>query len=147
MSPQALTIDSTKQLTEILEHLTTCELPTTDVTSSNSILFFGLHADDKLVGLVGLEVYGSVALLRSLAVAPGKRKHGMGKSLVEFAEAYAAKHGIESLYLLTTTAKVFFSKLGYSNASRETAPSPIKTTSQFSSLCPSSSAFMGKRLR
>jgi amino-acid N-acetyltransferase len=147
MLPQALTTDSAKQRTEVTQLLTACELPTSDIASSDSILFFGLHADDKLVGIVGLEVYGSVALLRSLAVAPGQRKHGKGKSLVEFAETYAAKHGIESLYLLTTTAGDFFSKLGYSAASRETAPSPIKTTSQFSGLCPSSSAFLSKHLR
>jgi amino-acid N-acetyltransferase len=109
--------------------------------------FFTHHADNKLIGMIGLEIFDAVALLRSLAVAPEQRKHGLGKSLVASAEAYAARQGIGSLYLLTTTARDFFSRLGYTDTAREDAPSSIKATSQFSGLCPSSSAFMGKRLR
>lgn len=138
---------STEQFAEIKQLLTSCELPTSDIEPSNSILFFGHHSNSKLVGVIGLEVFGPTALLRSLAAAPAQRKHGLGKSLVEFAEVYAAKHGIESLYLLTTTAGDFFSKLGYANTAREDAPSTIKATSQFSSLCPTSSIFMNKHLR
>lgn len=109
--------------------------------------FFIHSADDKLVGVIGLEIYGTVALLRSLAVVPAQRNNGRGKSLVKFAEEYAADHGIESLYLLTTTAGDFFSRLGYTNTAREDAPSSIKATSQFSGLCPASSVFMSKHLR
>lgn len=141
-----LATGTTQQLTEITQLLSACSLPTADVATSGSLLFFGDHSNGKLAGVIGLEVYGTVALLRSLAVAPAQRKHGLGLSLVRFAEAYAAKHGVESLYLLTTTAGDFFSKLGYSTASREAAPPPIKTTPQFSGLCPESSAFMSKHL-
>lgn len=136
----------TEQLAEIKQLLTSCELPTSDIAPFNSMLFFGRHSNGKLVGVIGLEVFGSIALLRSLAVAPKQRKHGLGKSLVAFAEAYATKHGIESIYLLTTTASDFFSRLGYTNTSREEAPSSIKGTAQFSGLCPASSVFMSKRL-
>lgn len=138
---------STEQLDKIKLLLAACELPTSDLAPSSAMVFFTLHADNKLAGVIGLEIHDTVALLRSLAVAPAQRKHDLGKSLVKFAEAYAEKHDIESLYLLTTTAEDFFSKLGYSIASREKAPSSIKATSQFSGLCPSSSAFMSKRLR
>ena len=41
------------------------------------LLGLGVH-DDELCGVVGLEVYGSCALLRSLAVAPGHRNDGIG---------------------------------------------------------------------
>lgn len=139
-----LATDSAEQLAEITRLLTICELPTSDISSSNSILFFGLHSEGKLIGMIGLEIYGSVALLRSLAVAPEQRKHSLGISLVKFSEAYAAQQGIESMYLLTATAEKFFAKLGYSSASREDAPSSIKATSQFSGLCPSTSSFMCK---
>lgn len=141
-----LVTDSADQLTEIKQLLSACELPTSDISPSKTLLFFGCHSDGKLVGVIGLEVYGQIALLRSLAVAPELRKHGLGKSLVTFAEAHAASFGVESLYLLTTTAEAFFTKLGYSPASREEAPSPIKATSQFSGLCPASSIFMHKHL-
>ena len=141
-----MSIEPIDRLAEIKQLLAACELPTTDISPSKSLLFFGCHSDAKLVGIVGLEVYGTAALLRSLAVDPSQRKQGLGKSLVDFAEAHAASLGVESLYLLTTTADAFFSGLGYSPASRAEAPSSIKSTSQFSGLCPASSAFMCKHL-
>lgn len=141
-----LATGTARQLADITQLLSACGLPTADVATSGALLFFGEQSNGKLAGVIGLEVYGTVALLRSLAVAPAQRKHGLGRSLVRFAETYAAKHGIESLYLLTTTAGDFFSKLGYAIASREAAPLPIKATPQFSGLCPGSSAFMSKQL-
>ncbi len=118
-----------------------------DISPSRSLQFFGCRADAKLVGVIGLEVGVPDALLRSLAVAPSHRNHGLGRSLVTFAEAQAASLGVESLFLLTATAETYFSKLGYSPASRVEAPSSIKATAQFSELCPASSVFMSKRLR
>lgn len=136
-----------EQFAEIRQLLSACELPASDISPSRSLLFYGCRSEGKLIGVVGLEVYGPIALLRSLAVAPSHRDHGRGRSLVAFAEAQAVSLGVEALYLLTTTAEAFFSKLGYSPVSREEAPSSIKATTQFSSLCPASSALMSKRLR
>lgn len=143
---QPLAIDSTDLFAEIKQLLSVCELPYADISPSKYLLFFGCRSDGKLDGVIGLEVYGPVALLRSLAVDPALRKRGLGKALVDFAEAQAASRGIDSLYLLTTTADTYFSRLGYSPALREEAPSSIKTTSQFSDLCPTSSVFMCKHL-
>lgn len=143
---QSVAPDSADLFAEIKQLLSTCDLPTADISPSESLLFFASRSDTRLVGVIGLEVYGPVALLRSLAVDPAHRTHGLGKSLVDYAEAHAASLGVKSLYLLTTTAVAFFSKLGYSPASRAEAPSSIKATSQFSGLCPASSVFMCKRL-
>ncbi len=140
-------IEPVDQPAEIKQLLSACELPTADISISKCLLFFGYRSDTELVGVIGLEVYGPVALLRSLAVSSTHRNLGLGRSLVAFAEAYAASLGIESLYLLTTSAETYFSKLGYSPASREETPLSIKATMQFSSLCPASSAFMHKRLQ
>ena len=64
-------------------------------------------------GIVGLERFGSVALLRSLAVAAELRGTGVGKALVAAAEEYAQTKNVQTLYLLTTTAADFFARLGY----------------------------------
>jgi amino-acid N-acetyltransferase len=141
-----LATDSADQLAEIRQLLSASDLPTVDISPSASLLFFGCRSENRLVGVIGLEVYGTVALLRSLAVDPTQSKHGLGKSLADFAEAHAASLGVESLFLLTTTADAFFSGLGYAPASRDKAPVSIKNTSQFSGLCPASSVFMCKRL-
>lgn len=133
-------IEDVKQL------LSDCELPISDIVPSQSLLFFGCRSDSELVGVVGLEVCGAVALIRSLGVLPQHRNYGLGKALVEFAEAHAKSIGIQSLFLLTTTAETYFSKLGYFTAPRDEAPLPIKDTTQFSALCPASASFMNKQL-
>src|SRR5512146_1846462 len=107
-------IEPVDRLAEIKHLLSACELPTSDISPSRPLLFYGCRSEGKLISIVGLEVYGPVALLRSLAVAPPYRNHGRGSSLVAFAETQAASLGVETLYLLTTTVAAFFSKLGYS---------------------------------
>ena len=120
-------------------------LPSSDLEAARPCLF-GMIDDDRLVGMVGLEVYGEVALLRSLAVAPDWRASGLGSALVQHAEGWAAAHGVADVFLLTTTASTFFGKRGYEAAPRDEAPAAIATTSQFSGGCCSSAAFMRRRL-
>lgn len=119
-------------------------LPTADVASATSLQFFGTRSERRLVGVVGIEPYPPVGLLRSLAVASSARGEGIGRALVRHAERYAASRGIEKLFLLTTTAERFFSTLGYSPVSRDEAPVAIRATTQFASLCPRSSVLMFK---
>ena len=108
--------------------------------------FFGCGPENEPKGIVGLEIYGSDALLRSLAVDASARGRGCAKALVAQAERYAASRGVRRIYLLTTTAGKFFERLGYRALARADAPEAIRNTAEFSSLCPSSSAFMAKDL-
>jgi amino-acid N-acetyltransferase len=121
-------------------------LPTADITATHLQHFFACSSGPDLEGLVGLELYGEVALLRSLAVAPNQRGSGLGSRLVEHAERYARARGVKSLYLLTTTAEAFFLRRGYAQLGRENAPEPIRNTKEFGGICPLSSAFMVKNL-
>jgi amino-acid N-acetyltransferase len=93
-----------------------------------------------------LELFGDVALLRSLVVAASARGQGAGSALLLQAEAHARAHGVRTLYLLTTTAEEFFARRGYTRASRETAPAAIRSTREFAGICPASSAFMSRQL-
>jgi amino-acid N-acetyltransferase len=131
---------------ELKRLLTESGLPTSDLSEGHLAQFFGCGQDPELEGVVGLEVYGDVALLRSLAVAPGRRGSGLGSRLVAHAERHARENGVKSLYLLTTTAEDFFLRRGYAKISREEAPAAIKATKEFSGICPVSSAFMVKYL-
>lgn len=121
-------------------------LPVSDLTSSPSLNFLGLREGGRLVGVVGIEIYGSVGLLRSLAVTPARRHAGLGLGLVSSAESWAAERGINTLCLLTTTAADFFARLGYEVIPRSEAPAAIAATAQFADLCPVSSTFMRKVL-
>jgi amino-acid N-acetyltransferase len=126
--------------------LASANLPTADLTENHCRHFFYTGPKDAPTGLVGLELLGDVALLRSLVVTPGDRNAGAGSALVQHAETYARGRGVRSVYLLTTTAESFFAKRGYARAAREAAPAAIKATPEFAGLCPASSAFMSKLL-
>jgi amino-acid N-acetyltransferase len=96
--------------------------------------------------VVGLELLGATALLRSLAVDAGARGEGSGTALVEAAEGHAIREGVETVYLLTTTAERFFERLGYVRVAREKAPPEIRRTREFSEMCSETAVLMMKDL-
>jgi amino-acid N-acetyltransferase len=121
-------------------------LPTEDLTAAHCEHFFFAGAAAEPTGLVGLELHGDVALLRSLVVAPSRRGTGEGVALLKHAEDHARQRGARALYLLTTTAESFFANLGYQRAPRDSAPAAIRATREFAGICPSSSTFMTRQL-
>lgn len=132
--------------TEVEVLLTEAQLPVADLASSRSLNLLGIRDGGRLVGVVGVEVHGHAGLLRSLAVEPAHRNSRLGVALVSNAETWAAEQGVETLYLLTTTAAEFFARRGYEVVPRSEAPAAIAATAQFSDLCPASSTFMRKVL-
>jgi amino-acid N-acetyltransferase len=126
--------------------LTSAGLPASDLTGAHLAHFFYSGSAGAPNGLIGLEFRGPHALLRSLIVVPDSRSGGLGSALVEHAESYAREQGVQSLFLLTTTAESFFSRRGYALTERESAPPEIRSTREFADICPASSAFMVKRL-
>jgi amino-acid N-acetyltransferase len=119
-------------------------LPTTDINSN--ILLYLLLDNQIAIGTAGLEVFGDIALLRSVTVHNRVSGMGYGKWMVARAEQYAKANGIRCLYLLTTTAKDFFAKQAYEVITREEAPAAILQSSQFVSLCPASAVLMKKNI-
>ena len=119
-------------------------LPTADLSTKVSL--FGVRDVRGLEGVVGMEVYEDVALLRSLAVRHDRRGSGLGSALVLEVERLAGASGVSELYLLTTTTEAFFSHRGYTRLSRTMAPAAIRGTTEFTSVCPDSAAFMRKPL-
>lgn len=139
-------ISTNPDLDRVKALLTTAQLPVEDLTAAHCRDFFFTGPPDAPSGLVGLEILGDVALLRSLVVTPAGRNAGAGTALVHHAEEHARARGVRGLYLLTTTAEGFFARRGYGHAPRETAPAAIKATREFAGICPASSAFMSKQL-
>lgn len=119
-------------------------LPSEDIDEGALEHFLLCRDEIGVAGVVGLEKYGDVALLRSLVVTQKYMGRGLGRRLVAAAETLAAESRVRRIYLLTTTAEAFFEYLGYRRISREEAPQAIQDTREFSSLCPTTAIVMVK---
>lgn len=101
---------------------------------------------DRLVGSVALEVYGDGALLRSVAVAPGLQRSGLGRALTDAAIDLARQRRIPALFLLTTTADGYFPRFGFERIDRAQVPATVQESVEFKSACPASATVMRKLL-
>ncbi|MFK7732841.1 MAG: arsenic resistance N-acetyltransferase ArsN2 [Pseudomonadales bacterium] len=122
------------------------DLPDSDLTEESMAHFLCYGNAASPDGVIGLELYGDDALLRSLVVNENSRKTGCGTILVNAIESLACELGVRNLYLLTTTAEDYFARKGYRLIDRAEVSDGIRASSEFSSLCPSSAAVMRKPL-
>lgn len=104
--------------------------------------FVVAQAGDDLVGVAGLEVCRDNALLRSVAVRPEWRSHGVGRALVTRVIDDAESRGLHALYLLTTTAERYFPSFGFHEIVRDAVPDDVRATAEFRSACPASATVM-----
>jgi amino-acid N-acetyltransferase len=142
----SLAIHRAPRHAEVARLLQGASLPTSDLSVEHMQDFFYAGPSSAPIGVVGLQFFGSDALLRSLVVTAEYRAQGLGQRLVEHAEQQAREHGAAAIYLLTTTAEAFFRARGYVVTPRDSAPPAIRSTPEFAGLCPASSAFLSKRL-
>lgn len=109
--------------------------------------FLVLELEGRVSGVVGLEVYGSTGLLRSLGVAANRQGSGYGRSLYEAILSRARALGLGEIILLTETAQRFFSDQGFEAIPRVQAGEAVGASSEFRSACPASAVCMRLRLR
>jgi amino-acid N-acetyltransferase len=120
-------------------------LPTAGV-SDHLGSFLLAQREEECVGVGGLEIYGDVALLRSLAVRQQERTSGIGATLLEQLMTNAHSKGVQRLILLTTTAESYFDRKGFIRIDRSTLSGPITDSKEFTGACPSSAVCMELRL-
>jgi amino-acid N-acetyltransferase len=137
-----LPISSREKAAEFLKDF---DLVYTDLDQPN-VRIFRFEDSCQLVGYGGLEIFGNLALLRSVAVEKEFQGKKAGRFICNWIENWAKENHISELYLLTTTARDFFAHLNYHVIQREEFPESLKQTSQFSQLCPASSICMKKIL-
>jgi amino-acid N-acetyltransferase len=101
---------------------------------------------DIIVGSAALEVYEDGALLRSVAVVPGLRSSGLGRTLTDAAIDLARARGVPALYLLTTTADQYFPRFGFERIDRSGVPAGVQRSVEFTSACPASAIVMRRVL-
>jgi N-acetylglutamate synthase-like GNAT family acetyltransferase len=128
-------------LPAIEELLTAANLPTVGVGALLATFVVAEHGG-AIIGVAGLELCRTNALLRSVAVAPEWQGKGVGRALVSRVIADAEVRRVHALYLLTTTAEHYFPALGFTVTSRETTPGAVRATAEFRSACPASATVM-----
>jgi amino-acid N-acetyltransferase len=98
-------------------------LPRTEFEMAENIRDFVVALDDnRLIGCGALHFYTPTSgEIRSLAVEPGLKTRGIGRSLVETLEAQARENDLHSLFAFTYVDG-FFRKLGYEEVDRGELP-------------------------
>ena len=100
------------------------------------------------VGAVaGAEVYGDVALVRSVAVKPALQRRGIGRCVLEQLLLEATRRDLTSLYLLTETAAAYFTRFGFAAVSREQAPHALHASAELRGACSDAAQLMLLTLR
>jgi amino-acid N-acetyltransferase len=93
-----------------------------------------------------LEALGNVGLLRSVAVDPAWQRRGVAQALVAAIADRARANGMRQLFLLTTDADRYFSRLGFATVDREALPAEVRATAQFRETCPQTAIAMSRNL-
>ena len=101
---------------------------------------------EQIVGTAALEMYADGALLRSVAVEPVRQGRQLGHQLTDAALELATAHGVNTVFLLTTTAERFFPTFGFEEIDREQVPVSVRESVEFQSACPASAIVMRKQL-
>lgn len=95
-----------------------------------------------IVGCAALEMYGTAALLRSVAVAEPLRNTGLGTQVVQVILEVAFQKGVTEVYLLTETAVDYFSRFGFQKIEREEVTPAVQQSVEFTTACPDSAQAM-----
>jgi amino-acid N-acetyltransferase len=138
--------DATKRDLDAVESLLSESKLPLDGVKENFSGFIVAEDAGEVAGAIGLERFGSVALLRSAVVSPEHRGSGIGRKLVEQLLERAEKDGIEELFLLTTTAEKYFPRFGFAPTTRSAVPSAVKASAEFQGACPDTAIVMKRRI-
>lgn len=125
----------------VMELVRSAGLPTSGIEIGLAEFVVAEHAG-RIVGVAGLETYGTDGLLRSVAVADDWRGRGLGGALTRWILEAARRQGITDLYLLTETAADFFARFGFRPVPREDASEAIRASGEFREVCSVSATLM-----
>lgn len=97
----------------------------TDNVIENIRNFFVVELGSAIIGCCAVAFYtAALAEIRSIAVLDEYRRRGIGRILVERAEAVLREEGVREVFVLTLSSG-FFSTLGYSAIKKEYFPQKI----------------------
>lgn len=130
-----------RDLTAIEAMLASFSLPTAGV--SDHIGEFVVAEDGgRIVAAAGIELYGESALLRSVAVDDHYRGQGLARELVRNRLDNARRAGVRDVFLLTSTARDYFARLGFSTIPDTSIHAAVRVSKEFGDCCCASAEAM-----
>jgi amino-acid N-acetyltransferase len=134
----------TAKITDLPDILTLLKASALPVAGIDEHVETTLIARDrgKIMGCAAVEVYGQAGLLRSVAVAVGRRGEGLGERLTKAALELARQRGVRTVYLLTTTASHFFPRFGFNAIPRAELDPALTQSEELRGACPASALAM-----
>lgn len=133
-----LSLAAVRDLGDVERLLQLVDLPIDGLRDQFPEAYVIVRRAGELIAAGGLERYGEVCLLRSIAVAPSARRTGVGRAIVDDRLARARDGGARAVYLLTTTAAAYFVRIGFSPADRDRVPHELALAPEFAGACPAS---------
>lgn len=121
-------------LPHVLTLLTGARLVTAGVREHFDAFLVAVDSD-RIVATVGLEIYGDVALLRSVVVSGSFRGRGLGRRVVQEALDEARRQGVRQVALLTGAAAPFFARLGFQEVDRSLLDHRLFASKEFADPC------------
>jgi len=98
----------------------------------------------RVVGAIGMEVYGDIGLIRSLVVASNMRGRKVARRLIKQLISRARTRQVGALYLLSGPADDLFYAFGFEKMARADMPTKLYVSSEMQG--PSSASPTGMRL-
>ena len=134
--PEPVTIEAAREgdAAAIEALLAEVELPAAEIRTRIDH-FLVARAGGRVVGCVGLELYGETALLRSLAVLPENRGQGVGARLAAGILERARSLGASEAVLLTTTVQAMAAAMGFEAVARQAVPAEVRGSWEFKADC------------
>jgi len=139
MKIQRLT--TAQEFTQVIQLLAESKLPYEDLDQMRATILVAVESNE-VIGAGALEVYEESGLIRSICVAPAHRKKSIATRITESLLHIAREQKLKSLILLTETAATYFEKRGFKVVGRGDVPGPVRQSSEFSHVCPSSAVVM-----
>ena len=134
-----------KDFKGIEEILLNAKLPIAGIKKPNCKLFV-LEAQQEIAGIIGYELYGDIALLRSLAVVPSQQGQGRAKELFEFIFRHLKEKNIRDVYGLTLTIPEWLLKLGFNEIKRDDIAPELFASEELKGACPDSARAFTKSI-
>lgn len=119
-------------------------LPVDDLRDAGRKLF-RVTRGSATVGFAGYELHGNDALLRSIVILPDQKGRGIGEAALQLLIEETMRVGARRGYLITTSARHFFEKHGFTPVDRGHVPEAILATRQATTLCPVSATILSRQ--